>query len=85
MTNGEHERLIREEQQKMYKLRRLVDTTAVFLGSGALTFAESIAMIEWAKQQVLQLFPGTEEQFEQIYHRRFARIIYDRFREIFLN
>jgi len=69
----------------MRALRRLVDCTSTLLHSDSFSFAESLALIEWTKKQVLALFPGGGNQFDYIYRRRFMRIIYERYRDIFRN
>jgi hypothetical protein len=66
---------IYEEELRMRKLRMLVDLTAQKLRVLDLSKEDGIKLIEETKQQVLELFPDKESQFELIYRPRFLRIL----------
>lgn len=63
------------EEEKMKSLRRLVDECARALAEQDLSREQAEARIEKTRDQVLELFPGKEEQFELIYRPRFEKII----------
>ena len=73
------ERALADEQQRLRKLRLLVDLTVFQLRERPLTRADAEALVQQVRQQVLSLFPGTEAQFDLIYAPRFRRVIDERF------
>ena len=66
------------EEERMRSLRRVVDECARELAEQDLSRKQAEARIEEVREQVLELFPGKEEQFELIYRPRFERIIQDK-------
>ena len=66
------------EEERMKSLRRLVDECAQALAEHDLSREQAEAWIEKTREQVMELFPGKEEQFELIYQPRFERIIQER-------
>jgi len=66
------------EEKRMKSLRRLVDECAQALAEPDLSREQAEAWIEKTREQVMELFPGKEEQFELIYRPRFERIIQER-------
>ena len=68
-------REIAEEQQKLNKLRFVVDFTASMLQSGQLSTLEKMQLTRATRAFVLKLFPGKEEAYNLIYKPRFDRII----------
>ncbi|MBS3756865.1 MAG: hypothetical protein KGY38_07815 [Desulfobacterales bacterium] len=66
------------EEEGMKSLRRLVDECAQALSEQDLSLEQAETRIEKTREQVLDLFPGKEEQFELIYRPRFERIIQER-------
>ncbi|MFW6081999.1 MAG: hypothetical protein ACOC7W_08790 [Desulfosalsimonas sp.] len=66
------------EEERMQALRRLVDECARALAEQDLSREQAEIRIENTREQVLELFPGKEEQFELIYRPRFERIIRER-------
>ncbi len=65
------------EEQKLRRLKRIVDTTAFTLRNKKLIGREAWALMESTKIQVLKIFPDKEETFELIYKPRFLRIIWE--------
>jgi hypothetical protein len=65
------------EEEKLRRLRRIVDTTAFTLRKKRLIGREAWALMESTKSQVLKIFPDKEETFELIYKPRFLRIIWE--------
>ncbi len=65
------------EEERLRRLRRIVDTTAFILRKKRLIGREAWALMEATKAQVLELFPDKEETFELIYKPRFLRIIWE--------
>lgn len=66
------------EEERMQALRRLVDECARALAEQDLSSEQAEARVEKTREQVLELLPGKEEQFELIYRPRFERIIRER-------
>ena len=65
------------EEQKLRRLRKIVDTTSFILRKQKLIGREAWALMESTKSQVLKIFPDKEETFELIYKPRFLRIIWN--------
>ena len=64
-----HNRLqeqVREEQIRMIRLRLRADLTAYRLGHTPLTREEALDLIEQARMEILELFPGKEEVFDLV-------------------
>lgn len=72
------EERIREENQRIRKLRRLVDLTCALLYQLPLTEASALNLINSTRDRALELFPDKEEQFNLIYLPRFHRILRER-------
>ena len=66
------------EEEGMKSLRRLVDECAQALSEQDLSLEQAKTWIKKTREQVLELFPGKEEQFELIYRPRFERITQER-------
>lgn len=64
-----------EEEQKMRRLRVVVDLAAAVLQQGNLSITEAVALIRAVKKQVLYLFPDKEATFDLIYKPRFERLV----------
>ena len=76
-----HDRLneqVREEQIRMVRLRLRADLTAYRLGHTPLTREEAFDLIERARVEILELFPGKEEVFDLVLRPRFLRILNER-------
>ncbi len=68
----------REEQVRMIRLRLRADLTAYRLGHTPLTREEALDLIERARVEILELFPGKEEVFDLVLRPRFLRILNER-------
>jgi hypothetical protein len=73
------EELIREEEQKMRRLKFIVDLTEAVLMQSDLTLQESWDLVDQTKKAALALFPDKESAYTLIYLPRFRRIIDERF------
>ncbi|MFQ6674724.1 MAG: hypothetical protein ACE5LH_00115 [Fidelibacterota bacterium] len=72
------EERIREENERMRKLRRLVDLTCALLYQLPLTEESAMNLINSTRDKALEWFPDKEEQFNLIYLPRFTRILRER-------
>ena len=70
---------IKEEEQKMRRLRFIVDLSEAVLMQSQLTLRESWDLMEQTKKAALALFPDKESVYDLIYLPRFRRIIDERF------
>ncbi|MDY6842705.1 MAG: hypothetical protein SVW57_01250 [Thermodesulfobacteriota bacterium] len=70
---------IREENEKIRRLRFIVDFSIAYLQQSQITLKEAMRVVEGVKRQALNLFPEKEDTFELIYRPRFRRIINERF------
>ena len=70
---------IKEEEQKMRRLRFIVDLSEAVLMQSHLTLWESWDLMEQTKKAALALFPDKESVYDLIYLPRFRRIIDERF------
>jgi hypothetical protein len=73
------EELIKEEEQKMRRLRFIVDLSEAVLMQSHLTLRESWDLMDQTKKAALALFPDKESVYDLIYLPRFRRIIDERF------
>jgi len=73
------EDLLKEEEQKLRRLRFIVDLTEATLMQSCLTLRECLDLTEQTKKAALALFPDKETVFDLIYLPRFRRIIEERF------
>lgn len=71
---------LQAEEQKLRRLRRAMDLTAVLLWQVDLTLEEAQEVVSHAKYTALQLFPDKEETFDLIYGSRFRRILVEKYR-----
>lgn len=69
---------LRDEEQKMRRLRLIVDFTATVLAQEKMSIDEALDLINATKRTVLRLFPDKEDTYDILYGRRFARILKDR-------
>lgn len=69
---------VREEQIRMLRLRLRADLTAYRLGHSPLTRGEALDLIEQARLEIIELFPGKEEVFDLVLRPRFLRILNER-------
>jgi hypothetical protein len=77
----EKEELLREEDERLRRLRLLVDVTAQVLSEDEkLTFCEALRLVEAARTAALRLFPDNEDTFDLVIRPRLDRIVLERFR-----
>ncbi|OIP64147.1 MAG: hypothetical protein CO150_06975 [Nitrospirae bacterium CG_4_9_14_3_um_filter_53_35] len=65
----------RDEEEKMRRLRKMVDKAARILTEDPLSEREALEFIEETRRNVLILFPDKNEEFELIYRPRFKRLL----------
>jgi hypothetical protein len=76
----EGKNLLREEEQRLRRLRLLVDVTAQVLAEdSSLTFCEAIRLIDAARTASMRLFPEKEQTFDLVIRPRLERIVLERF------
>lgn len=68
-----------EEEEKIRKLRLLVDRAREALMQSDVCLDECYALVENTKRAALILFPGKEDVYDLIYTGGFKRIIKERF------
>ncbi len=73
------EKLIKEENRRMKRLKFIVDLTEAILMQSPLSMEEALQLMDNTKTAVLNLFPDKEDVYELIYTPRFKRIIAERF------
>jgi hypothetical protein len=77
----EREELLREEDERLRRLRLLVDVTAQVLSEDEkLTFCEALRLVEAARTASLRLFPDKNDTFDLVIRPRLDRIVLERFR-----
>lgn len=67
-----------EEEERIGKLRLIVDSASEKLQHSDLTWDEARQVVKETKELALQLFPDKEGLFDLIYKPRFYRIIESR-------
>ena len=76
----EGKNLLREEEQRLRRLRLLVDVTAQVLAEdSSLTFCEALRLIDAARTASMRLFPEKEQTFDLVIRPRLERIVLERF------
>jgi len=73
------ENIFKEKEQKLRRLRFIIDLTEATLMQSRLTLRECLDLTEQTKKAVLALFPDKETVYDLIYLPRFRRIIEERF------
>ncbi|HQT94798.1 MAG: hypothetical protein B7Z68_06540 [Acidobacteria bacterium 21-70-11] len=77
----ERKELVRDEEERLRRLRLLVDVTAQVLSEDEkLTFCEALRLVEAARTASLRLFPDKNDTFELVIRPRLDRIVLERFR-----
>ncbi len=72
--------LLHEEEQRLRRLRLLVDVTAQVLAEDqSLTFCEALRLIDAARTASTRLFPDKEQTFDLVIRPRLERIVHERF------
>jgi hypothetical protein len=71
---------LRDEEQRVRRLRLLVDVTAQVLADDEkLTLCEALRLIEAARSASLRIFPDKGDTFELVIRPRLERIVLERF------
>ena len=66
---------VADEQRRADRLRRTVDVTCALLRQGRLGPAEGEALVAFAREQALSLFPDGGDVFDLVLAPRFRRIL----------
>lgn len=75
----ERERLVREEEEKIRRLRILVDlTSSVLYQDSVLSLQEAREIIRGTEKAILKMFPGKQFTFDLVLLPRFTRILRER-------
>ena len=69
---------IRDEQIRMARLRVLVDVTVQLLAQVPLSRKDTLQVIEYVRDRVLELCPGKGGVFDLVLRPRFLRILNER-------
>lgn len=64
-----------DEARRIWRVRTIVDVTSSLIMQSGLRRSEAEALVELARQKVLELFPGREETFAIVYAHRFRRLV----------
>jgi hypothetical protein len=79
MDEQERERLIKEEEKNIRRLRFLVDlTTSVLYQDETLTLEEARNVVRNTKRAILAMFPDKQQTFDIVLLPRFERILHER-------
>ncbi len=79
MDEQERQRLIKEEEKNIRRLRFLVDlTTNVLYQDQTLTLEEARNMVRNTEKAILAMFPGKQQTFDIVLLPRFERILQER-------
>ena len=69
---------IRDEQIRMARLRVLVDVTVQLLTQAPLSRKDTLQIIDYVRDRVLDLCPGKGDVFDLVLRPRFIRILNER-------
>ena len=69
---------IRDEQIRMTRLRVLVDVTVQLLAQAPLSRKDTLEVIDYVRDRVLELCPGKGDVFDLVLRPRFLRILNER-------
>ena len=70
----------REEDKRIWRLRRLVDFSLAFIAQSHISLDEAQGVVIGVRKHACELFPGKEETFDLIYSPRFRRLISEKYR-----
>ncbi len=73
------DKLLREEERRLRRLRLIIDTARAILMQSDLTLHEALHIMYRTKYSALRLFPDKEDVYDLIYTPRFQRILAERF------
>lgn len=68
---------VRDEFRRERQVQFIVGFTSNVIMQGNVTRREGQALVDAARERILELFPGREETYEILYARRFARLLDD--------
>ncbi len=66
---------IREEQRRVRRVQTIAHVTTSLLMQARLSRAEGEALVAYARERILELFPGRDETYDILYGRRFRRLL----------
>lgn len=69
----------REEEQRIRRLRRLVDFSLAFIAQADISLEEAQGVVQGVRRSACTLFPDKGETFELIYTPRFRRLISEKY------
>ena len=75
MNEAERAEAVAEEQDRVRRLRTLVDLTTAVLMQGRLTPEEALDVVACARRDALELFPDKEATYDLILAPRFERLM----------
>jgi hypothetical protein len=73
--DSEMERLLREEEEKLARLRELVDSACEEIMGGRLDRQEATVLAQRVRRQAQEIIPDLMDEFDLIYKSRFERLI----------
>jgi len=72
--------VVRLENQKIRRLRILVDLVTGLIRQGDMPLTEAVRLVRAVRKQALELFPGREKTYDLLYAPRFARVLRETYR-----
>ena len=73
--DSEMEELLREEDEKLARLRELVDSACEEIMGGRLDRQEATVLAQRIRRQAQEIIPDLMDKFDLIYKSRFERLI----------
>ena len=73
--DSEMEKLLREEDEKLARLRELVDSACEEIMGGRLNRQEATVLAQRVRRQAQEIIPDLMDKFDLIYKSRFERLI----------
>ncbi len=73
--DSEMEELLREEDEKLARLRELVDSACEEIMGGRLNRQEATVLAQRVRRQAQEIIPDLMDNFDLIYKSRFERLI----------
>jgi len=75
LDDGEMERLLANEEEKLGRLRELVDSACEEIMGGHLDRQEATVLAQRVRRQAQEIIPDLMDRFDLIYKARFERLI----------
>jgi hypothetical protein len=66
---------IADEAKRARKVTHIVDITTALIRQSGMSRRDTETLVAHVREQILRLFPGSEQTYEVIYTRRFRRLI----------